>query len=386
MNLGLGKPSYAEAAGLLIEAVLKPRAEMKLAERLARPWLAQVRPYEAYEPPSGVLELDSNENFVVSEEWARSILARAASEVDPRKYPPPYGREAAEAISRRLGVDAGEVAVSSGSDELIDLLFKVFTQPGDEVVIVEPTFEVYGLAARVAGVKVRAVLLREDFSLDARRVVEAAGAAKLVFVCSPNNPTGRHYGLEEVREVAEGSPGLVVVDEAYVDFASHDALELALSLENVVVLRSFSKVAGMAGLRVGYAVSRREVVDLLRRAELPFKVSSVAQRAVSYVIEEWGAVERFIEEVRAQREWLFAQLSSIPGLRPYPSQANFVLARVAKEGLSSEGVCSALLARGILVRDRGRLPLLENCLRITVGPREANRRVVEALREVVGAA
>ncbi|MEM4700467.1 MAG: histidinol-phosphate transaminase [Candidatus Nezhaarchaeales archaeon] len=354
-----------------------------LAGRLARPWLSRVRPYEAYEPPPGVLELDSNENFVIDEGWARGILLKAASEVDPRKYPPPYGRGAAEAIGRRLGLDAGEVLVSNGSDELIDLAFKAFTQPGDEVVVVEPTFEVYSLVARASGVGVRAALLREDFSLDVEGVVEAAEGAKLVFICSPNNPTGRQYSLSELRGVAEGCRSLVVIDEAYADFADGSALKLALELENVVVLRSLSKSAGMAGLRVGYAVGRREVLDWLRRVDLPFRVSSVAQAAARYVMEEWGEVERFIKEVRRLRERLLAELSSIDGLRPYPSQANFILARVTKGSLSSEAVRSALLAKGLLVRDRGGLPLLENCLRITVGPEWANERLVEALREVL---
>jgi len=354
-----------------------------LIEELAKPWLRSVEAYEAYEAPPGVLELDSNENFVVDEGWARSLLLRAAGGVDPRRYPPPYGREAAEAISRHLGVDVDEVAVSNGSDEFVDLAFKAFTQPGDEVVVVEPTFELYGLVARAAGVRVRAALVEEDFSLSPRRVVEASRGAKLVFVCSPNNPTGRHYGLSELRELVEGCRCLVVLDEAYVDFADHDALKLALDYENALVLRSFSKVAGLAGLRLGYAVGRAEVLRVLKRVDLPFRVNSVAQRAASLLLEEWGVVRRFIEEVKAERAWLLERLSALPGVKPYPSQANFVLARVVKRGLTSGSVRSALLARGIAVRDRGHLPLLENCLRITVGPREANERLVEALREVV---
>jgi len=356
---------------------------MSFIEGLARPWLRHVEAYEAYEPPPGVLELDSNENWVVDEAWARSLVVRAAEDVDPRKYPPPYGARAAEAIRQRLGLDVGEVAVSNGSDELIDLAFKAFTQPGDEVVVVEPTFELYGLVARAAGVKVRAALVNEDLTLNPRRVVEAAEGAKLVFICSPNNPTGVQYGLGEVREVAEGCRSLVVLDEAYVGFADRDLLKLALDLENVLVLRSFSKVAGMAGLRVGYAVGRREVLDVLRRVDLPFRVGSIAQRAVELILEEWSEVERFAEEVKAQRGWLYRELSSIDGVEPYPSQANFILARVVKEGLTSSQVRSALLSKGVLVRDRGHLPLLENCLRITVGPRWANERLVEALREVV---
>lgn len=356
---------------------------MGFIEELAKPWLHQVKAYEAYEPPPGVLELDSNENWVVDEAWARSLLARAAGDVDPRRYPPPYGEGAAEAIRQHLGLDVGEVAVNNGSDEFIDLAFKAFTQPGDEVVVVEPTFELYGLVARAAGVKVRAALVNEDFTLNPRRVVEEAERAKLVFICSPNNPTGSQYSLDELREVAEGCRSLVVLDEAYVGFADRDALKLALDLENVLVLRSFSKVAGMAGLRVGYAVGRREVLDMLRRVDLPFRVSSVAQRAVELVLEELSVVERFVEEVKAQRGWLFKELSSIDGVKPYPSQANFILVRVVKEGLTSSHVHSALLAKGVLVRNRGHLPLLENCLRVTVGPRQANEKLVEALREVV---
>ncbi len=360
---------------------------MTLIDQLVKPSVKELKPYEAVEPPPGVVELDANENLLVDERWAKEILLRAAQGVDPRSYPPAYGREAVKALSRHLAVDEKALAVNNGSDEFIDLVFKAFVSPGDEVVIVEPTFEIYGLMAKVAGAVVKRVLVDADFKLNVEGVLEATGQrTKLIFLCSPNNPTGVQYSPEEVRKVAEECRCLVVVDEAYVDFAEKTVMNLALELDNVLVLRSFSKTAGMAGLRIGYALASPHIIETLRKVDLPFRVSGVAQKALALALEEWNKVGLFLRKVKEERERLFNELSSINGLKPYPSQANFFLVRVVKEGFTSRRVYESLLRRGLLVRDRGHLPMLENCLRITVGTREVNRRLLEALREVMEAA
>ena len=352
---------------------------------LARRPLEKVRPYEVQEPPPGVVELDANENIVLDEEWAKSVVARAAREVDPRKYPPAYGSEAIEALSEHLGVERRNIAVSCGSDEIIGMLARAFVDPGDHVVIVEPTFEVYAAQVAVAGGVVRRVLVKpESFQLDVDAVVEASKGAKLLFLCSPNNPTGAQYERSDVEEVARRCRDcIVVIDEAYADFAGSSLMDLALSEDNVVVLRSFSKSAGMAGLRIGYAVSTPPIIEALRRVDLPFKVSSVAQRAVRIVLSEWRVVESYIEEVRRLRDELYSMISSVRGVKAYPSKANFLLVRLTREGVTSRDLCGELLKRGFLVKDRGSMPMLENCVRVTVGTREVNAGVVEAFREVV---
>ncbi|RLF15013.1 MAG: histidinol-phosphate transaminase [Thermoprotei archaeon] len=355
---------------------------------MVRDSVKPLRPYEAFEPPPGVIELDANENLVIDEAWAKAVLIEAAKSVDPRLYPKAYGGEALRALSEHLGVDERNLAVSNGSDELIEMAVKAFIDRGNTAVIVEPTFEVYGLVVSAAGGLVKPVLVKpESFELDVDSIVEASREAKLVFLCSPNNPTGVQYREEQVAEIAERCRrSLVVVDEAYADFAGSSLMELALRLDNVLVLRSLSKSAGMAGLRIGYAVSSPQVIEALRKVDLPFRVNSVAQRALGLVLADWRRVEGFLERVRKLREELFKALSSIEGVKPYPSKANFLLVRVVKQGLTSSKVYARLLSKGFLVRDRGKLPLLENCLRITVGPKEVNERLVEALREVVEAA
>lgn len=358
---------------------------MSLTYELSRENVRILRPYEVIEPPLGVIELDANENFLVEEGWAKETVLKAATLVDPRRYPPPYGREAVEALSRFLSVEAEAIAVNNGSDEFVDLLFKAFVNPGEEVVIIEPTFEIYSLIAKVAGARVKEALVKkEDFSLNVEKVLEALSSkVKLVFLCSPNNPTGVQYSLKEVREVAETFKGIVVVDEAYADFSELSVLKFALELENLLVSRSFSKVAGMAGLRIGYAVAHPSIIEMLRKVDLPFRVNAVAQKAASLVLEKWSVVEGFIRKVKEEREKLFNELSSLKGLKTYPSKANFILTRVVKEGLTSTQVRDFLMKMGIMVRDRGHLPLLENCLRITVGTSEANAKLVDALRKVM---
>ncbi|MEM1538476.1 MAG: histidinol-phosphate transaminase [Candidatus Nezhaarchaeales archaeon] len=357
-----------------------------MIEEAVKESVKAIKPYEAPQAPVGVVKLDFNENLVIEEEWVKRLLLEAARSVDPRLYPSPYAQRAVESVANFLGVNADYVAVSNGSDEFVDLTVKAFVGYGDEAIVVEPTFEVYSLCVTVAGGVVKRFLLNDDMSLDVASLLDAVTPrTKLIFLCSPNNPTGNQQPRNVVKDIVEESRRLVVLDEAYGDFAEYSAIDMALSLPNLLVLRSFSKSFGLAGLRAGYAVGSKELISTLRRVDLPFRVSSVTEKVVELALNRWEYVKSKVEEVKRLRAELFKALSGIEGLKPYPSNANFILTKVVKEGASSASVMQYLAKKGFLVRDRGTLPKLENCLRITVGPRDVNVKLTEALREALEA-
>lgn len=357
-----------------------------VAERL-RQTLGERRGKEPYAELTGGkrVRMGLNENMLINKFFSDTLLAEAVKRVDPREYPPPKGLVAASAIAEDMGVWEDEVLVGNGSDEILDLIAKVFLSSGNaEAVVVDPTFEMYRFYTTIAGGRARQVLTTRDFSLDAESVLSAVGdATKVIFICSPNNPTGKQFEKNEVLRVVEDSGKVVVVDEAYADFAPYSLAGEAAGYENLLVLRTFSKAFGIAGLRVGYAIGNSRLVGWLRAAQSPFSVNSVAQEMVKLVLENKKVYESFIKQVIEERNYLMAELEMVQGVEVYESDANFVLFRLPEWAPSNE-VVERLREAGMEVRDRGGLPLLENCIRVTVSTRENNLKFVEELKKVIG--
>ena len=353
-------------------------------EAYVNPHVKRLSRYELKErrvPATEVFKLDANENLVLSEDWIKGLVREAVEKVDVRLYPPIYASKAVEAIANFLGISKKNVIVENGSDSIIDLIAKCFVGQG-RAVIVEPTFEMYRFYVEALGGVADGFYMNEGFTIDVERLLERAEGAKVIFMASPNNPTGTQQPKEVVEAIAEGFEGLLVVDEAYADFGDFSLWDLPLKRENVVVLRSFSKVAGLAGLRIGYAVVSEEVHGFISRLRSPYSVNSIAQEVVRLILERWDEVKRAVEVVRAERDFLVRELASTKGIRPYESKANFVLFRV--EAMSSWELVDRLEAMGFHVRERSAKPLLENCVRVTVGPRRVNELFVRALRRTLG--
>lgn len=338
-----------------------------------------------YEDLSEVaLRMSLNENFLVDKFFSHTILMEASQGVDTRRYPATKGRRAVEAISEEIGIWEDELIVSNGSDEILDLVAKVFVGRG-EAIVVDPTFEMYKFYVGIVGGSVRSVLTDKDFEIYADQILSAVSdRTSAIFICSPNNPTGRQYQREEVLKVVEEFKGLVVLDEAYVDFAPYSLTREATKYQNLLVLRTFSKAFGLAGLRIGYGVGNSDLIEWLRSAQSPFSVNAVAQEACRLVIKNKRIYEAFIRSVVQEREYLMAELEMVKGVKAYPSSSNFILVRIIDPNMSSSEVCDALREKGIEVRDRGDLPLLNNCLRVTVGRREDNLKFVDGLKRVLG--
>ncbi len=386
--------------------------------KLVRPDILEMLGYEPIEPSDllaerlgipaeQVVKLDGNENPYGPS--PRVIEALGAIE-DYHRYPDPQQRALRQALAGYAGCEPEQIVAGHGSDELIDLLLRAVIAPGDGVIDCPPTFGMYGFSTRVAGGRVIEAPRRDDYSLDIDGVRSAAGNAKVVFVTSPNNPTGNPLTEAEL-EALLATGLLVVVDEAYVEFAGGGYASLVADRENLVVLRTFSKWAGLAGLRAGYGIMPPALAEVLMQIKPPYTPNVAAEVAMLASLEDR---ERLMERVRTivqERERLSRGLGALEFVEVYPSQANFVLARLkpglrgGEEGLDARGgedgpdarggeerpdapvraraVYDQLARRGIFVRYFD-TPRLRDCLRISVGLPDHTDRLLEALQELGG--
>ena len=327
-----------------------------------------------------IVKMNLNENFAIPNEAVEKLLLDTCRSIDVRAYPPPRGSLAIKAISDFLGFNESEISVANGADEIMDLLMKVFVRRGSKVMVVEPTFPMYTFFAELYGGKKVTVMLKKDFSLNVDAILKKADKdTRLLFVCSPNNPTGNQFRESDIKRLLEEFKGVVVVDEAYADFATGSVINWIRDYDNLAVLRSFSKAFGLAGLRLGYLVSSKHIVKYVQRVVGPFNVNSVTQQAIVLALQNWSYFKEKINLVVNEREWLMKNLQQIDGVSPYPSDANFILFKVTKTNLTSAVVTERMENRNVLVKDRGHLPLLENCIRVTVGTRNMNETFVSAL-------
>lgn len=357
------------------------------ARRLVRPHLAEMPGYEPVEPidvvarrlgipEEQIAKLDGNENpYGPSPKVAAALAGYGYYHI----YPDPAQRRVREAVARYAGVSPEQVILGNGSDELLSLVCTMFVSPGDIVVNAPPTFGMYEFLARVSEAHLVEAPRKEDFSLDLPALERAlAQGAKLLFLASPNNPTGNSVPREDLeRLLQQGS--VVVLDEAYAEFSGESAVDLVHAWDNLIVVRTFSKWAGLAGLRAGYAVFPPSLVDIAWKVKVPYSLSAAAERAVLASLEDSDLLKRHVGLIVAERERMRELLARIPWVRPYPSEANFILCEVC--GLDAKKVRDGLCQKGIFVRYFD-VPALRNCLRISVGRPEHTDRLIQALAEI----
>lgn len=297
------------------------------------------------------------------------------------RYPDPHQKKLKACVSALKGVPEDRIFIGgAGSDEAIDLAFRIFCEPGrDNVVSIAPTYGVYKVAAATNDVALREVALGSDYGLRPDALLEACdGRTKLMWICSPNNPTGNAFATERLEALADAFDGMLVVDEAYVDFSDKGTMLDTLDRHpNLIVLQTMSKAWGMAGLRLGLAFAAPEVAALFARVKYPYNVNGPTQAEVVRRIGR-GVRDR-IEEIVAQRIWMKEQLGDIPCVRRvFPSDANFLLVRVD----DPRALYDCLVSHGIIVRNRDGVKGCEGCLRLTVGTPEENRRLLQVLRDL----
>ena len=334
--------------------------------------------------PEDVLKLDGNENPFGPSPKALAAIAR---ERDYHIYPDPDQRKVRDALAAHLEVDASRIVCGLGSDDLIDLVMRATLSPGDGVINCPPTFGMYPFSTEVCGGRVIDVPRQESFALDvagiervARRHGDSSSEAKLLFVASPNNPTGNRLSEEELGRLLVLDL-VVVIDEAYIEFAGahHSAVKLVEQHENLVVLRTFSKWAGLAGLRAGYGVMSPVLASVLMTIKQPYNLNVAAGVAMLASLEDRTLLDERACTIAGTREKLAELLADVPWIAPYPSEANFILCRL--DGVDAVEVKERLARRGIFVRYFD-TPALRNHLRISVGLERHNEPLVRALREI----
>jgi histidinol-phosphate aminotransferase len=343
--------------------------------------------YEPVEPPEvlarrlglpveAIAKLDANENPYGPSPLVREALAGYKSF---HLYPDPAHSEVREALAKYVGVGAEYIVAGSGADELLDIVTRMTLAPGDAAVDNVPTFGMYPFIVQLAGGRVAKVQRRDDFSLDIDGVrAEVAAGAKLVFVASPNNPTGNVATTEEV-EALLALDALIVIDEAYAEFAGKSYVKLVLQKDNLIVLRTFSKWAGLAGLRAGYGVMPQRLAELAMRVKMPYNLNAAAQVAMLASLEDVSGLMANVDKIARERERLREKLATVPFLTVQPSSANFLLCEVS--GMTAKDVWQKLRQQGIIVRYYN-TPLLNNYVRISVGRPQDTDRVVAALQEI----
>ena len=294
------------------------------------------------------------------------------------RYPDPRQQRLREVLAARKGVATDRIFIGSGSDEAIDLAYRIFCRPGiDNAVSIAPTYGMYRVAAAVNDVELREVPLGDDFSLPVERLLAAADErSKLLWLCSPNNPTGNAFPAAGIERLLREFDGMVVLDEAYIDFAAGPGFLARLGeFGNLIVLQTLSKAWGMAGLRLGLAFASAPVAALFARVKYPYNINSLAQQAVAERLTE--DISPQVAEIRAERDRLAPQLAACPAIeRVYPSDANFILVRTP----DPDRMYDALISAGVIVRNRSRIPGCEGCLRITVGTPAENARMIETVK------
>lgn len=334
---------------------------------LVRPNILELKPYSSARDEfsgSASVFLDANEN---------------PFNAPLNRYPDPGQQELKQKLAGLRGQAAENLFLGNGSDEGIDLLFRVLCEPGvDNVITVDPTYGMYGVCARINDVEQRSVLLREDFSLDAEAVLGAADKrTKLIFLCSPNNPTANSLDRDAMVEIIDRAQCMVVVDEAYIDFSTtRGVLDLLREKANLVVLQTLSKAWGLAGIRLGMLFAHPDLVKLLSGIKYPYNVNALSLREAMDALLRQDQAKLWVGILLEERARLAAELSALAVVQMvFPSDANFLLIKVEDPAR----LYKFLMERGIIVRDRSSVPRCEGCLRITVGSPEENRKLMDTL-------
>jgi histidinol-phosphate aminotransferase len=281
-------------------------------------------------------------------------------------------------------VRPSQIFLGNGSDEAIDLLYRAFCNPGkDNVILLPPTYGMYEVSANINDVEIRKVSLTADFQLQPEKILEAADPnSKILFICSPNNPSANKAKREDILSLLEKFSGLVVVDEAYIDFSDEPSFTNKLDrFPNLLVMQTFSKAWGLASLRLGMAFSNEELIRILNKIKPPYNISGLTQDTVLEAIRDKAKVDRMIQDILTEREFLKSELEKLSFVQKiHPSHANFLLVQIPH----ANQVYDALIDEKVIVRNRAKVLLCEDCLRITVGTRLENEALLKALKKVCG--
>jgi len=340
-------------------------------EKLLRNNIKALKPYSsARDEFSGVADvyLDANEN---------------PYNAPYNRYPDPLQWELKIKIGILKNIAPEKMFLGNGSDEPIDIILRAFCEPGvDNMVSIDPTYGMYQVAADINNVEVRKVKLNEDFGFSAQKLLDASNIyTKAIFVCSPNNPTANLLDKNEIVKLLTGFDGLVVVDEAYIDFSPENSLLPELDqYENLIVLQTFSKAWGMAGIRLGMAFAKPEIIRVFNKVKYPYNINILTQQKALELLDNLQEKEEWVTEILEERGKMMKKLFELPFVQiVYPSDANFILVKMN----DARGIYEYLTEQKIIVRDRSKIALCDDCLRITIGSPKENKKLRKALKKLI---
>jgi len=349
--------------------------------RYLRPDLQDISTYKAGSETYRI-KMDANESPYDLPLKIRRILADELLKGNSLNlYPDSDANRLRDKIAGCLGLNMENILIGTGSDELIHIIIEAFVGKGDRVLCPTPSFGMYKIFTRIVGGIPVEYALDGSFDTSADAILEAARkcSPKLIFICTPNNPTGNVLTNAEIIRILENFDGVVAVDEAYGEFADETMANRVEEFGNLVVLKTFSKAMGLAGLRIGYSAASKSLSEEICMVKPPYNINSFSQRAAMLVLEETGLMRERIGQIVAAREWLYNELKSLDGITVFPSRANFLLIKVPDGRLIYE----RLLKQGILVRHFIGHPVLGNCLRVTLGLDEDNKEFLRVLKEAI---
>ena len=343
---------------------------MKRLEELVRPNILRLAPYSSarneYSGHEAHVFLDANEN---------------PYNKPYNRYPDPLQVEVKEKIASLKGVAPENIFLGNGSDEAIDLPYRCFCRPGvDNVVAIEPTYGMYKVCADINDVEYRPVLLDEHFQMSADKLLAACdNKTKLIWICTPNNPTGNSLSRKEIIRVLESFQGIVIVDEAYSDFSAEEPLRYEIdTYPNLIVLNTMSKAWGCAAIRLGMAFADKVIINLFNKVKYPYNVNLLTQQRALEILNDPYEVEEWVRILLQERSRLMDAFKLLPSCQKvYPTDANFFLAKMK----DAQAIYDYLVERGIIVRNRSRISLCNDCLRITIGNKSENNELLSALRQ-----
>src|ERR1035437_2115141 len=348
-----------------------------MIQDLIRKNIRNLKPYTSARDmyTKGIL-LDANENSFGS---VVEVIGETLN-----RYPDPHQLSMRKRLGTYLGISFHKLFFGVGSDEIIDLIIRIFCEPGkDSIMILEPTYGMYKVAADINDVRSETILLNDNFDIDTEAVINNwNNRIKIIFLCSPNNPTGNLLNKNSIEELLQKTESIIVVDEAYIDFAGdgNSCLDLINNYPNLVLLRTFSKAWGLAGIRLGYCICDEEIINYLFKIKAPYNINSLTRKAFHEAFSNISKKDEFVSSILAVKQYIIEELNKITNIEKlFPSDTNYILIKIQ----DAVSVQKLLANEGVIIRDRSNQPGLENCLRITVGTHEQNEQLLRSLHKVL---
>ncbi len=350
-------------------------------DRLIKESVKKLKPYIVKDKEIDI-KLDANENpYNIINELKEDIF-KGLNSLDFNRYPDNDAKNLKGALAQYCGVNTYNIICGNGSDEIISSIINAFVDKNETVLTHSPTFGMYKITTEIAGGKIIEIDSEEDFKIDVDPIIDSANKnnAKIIFLCNPNNPTGAIIAREDIIKVLENTDSIVVVDEAYYEFYGESVINLIDEYEKLIVLRTLSKAYGLAGLRIGYGVSNKKMIDILNTVKSPYNLNSISQIMGVKLLENKEIISNIIDKIIENREELIKELKKFSSLTVYPTYSNFILVKAE----NYDEIIKVLEKNKISVRNYGVEGNLGKCIRISVGTKEENKRLLNILKEVEG--